>query len=258
MTPRTAPTSRTFVLVHGAWHDGRVWRRVVPLLEARGHRVLTPSLTGHGDRAHLLGPDVGLSTHVEDVLTTIADHDLTDVVLVGHSYAGMVVSAVAHRIPDRISHLVFVDAMVPTHGESALDVMPVTRLMIDAAADPAHPWRIPPLPEMPAPRGLFGVTAPEDLAWLRPTLGDESVRCFLEPVVMDDPAADAIPRTHILCVGAGPAADHPAAEPVVRRPVPARGPDGTPSRIRELPTGHDCMITEPAALTELLLEAGSP
>src|SRR5882757_3615170 len=109
----------TFLLVHGAWHSGRCWERVAPLLEAAGHRVSAPSLTGFGDRAHLLGPEVGLDTHVDDVVRTILDEDLTDVVLVGHSYAGLVVSSAANRVPDRIGRLVYLDAMVPLDGESA-------------------------------------------------------------------------------------------------------------------------------------------
>jgi pimeloyl-ACP methyl ester carboxylesterase len=107
----TRPT--TYVLVHGAWHDERSWDRVAPLLTARGHRVFAPSLTGHGDKAHLLGPDVGLTTHTEDVVDLILDHALNDVVLVGHSYAGMVISGAANRIPERISRLVYLDAPSP-------------------------------------------------------------------------------------------------------------------------------------------------
>jgi len=231
----------TFLLVHGAWHSGRAWDRVVPLLEAAGHRAYAPSLTGHGDRAHLLGPGVGLDTHVDDVLRLIADQDLTDVVLVGHSYAGMVVSAVAHRVPDRIAELVFLDAMVPADGETVIDVVPFTQALIDQAAGSDAPWRIPPLPEMPPPAGLFGVTDPADLAWLRGMLSDEPVRCFQQPVRLDNPAAARIPRTHIHCVGGG--AGGPA-----RRPVPPA------ERVWELATGHDSMITQPAGLAELLLK----
>jgi pimeloyl-ACP methyl ester carboxylesterase len=238
--------AKTAVLVHGAWHDGSAWDRVAALLTAAGHRVFAPSLTGHGDRAHLLGPEVGLTTHVDDIAGLILEHDLRDVVLAGHSYAGMVVSGVANRVPDRISKLVYIDAMVPTHGENAIDVMPLTQVLIDGAAGTDQPWRIPPLPELPAPHGLFGVTDPEDIAWLRTTLTDESVRCFRQPVEMDDPAQAAIPRVHILCVGG-------EREGVTRRPVPPVQPDGAPSRVHELKSGHDCMITEPRALSELLL-----
>jgi pimeloyl-ACP methyl ester carboxylesterase len=220
----------TFLLVHGAWHSGRCWDRVVPRLEAAGHRVLAPSLTGYGDQAHLLSPDVGLGTHIDDVVRLLEDQD--DVVLVGHSYAGMVISGAANRVPERIARLVFLDAMVPEDGETAADVIPVTKQLIDSAVDG---WRVPPM-------GLFGVTDPDDVAWLRSMLSDQPVRCLTEPVRLDNPAAKAIPRTHIHCVGGEPSG-------TTRRPVPTGEP------VRELPTGHDCMITLPAELTELLLEA---
>ncbi|MFJ6393402.1 alpha/beta fold hydrolase [Streptomyces sp. NPDC091972] len=242
--------TKTYVLVHGAWHSGRVWDRVVPLLTRAGHRVFAPSLTGHGEKQHLLTPDVDLDTHVGDIVALLGEWDLTNVVLVGHSYAGMVISGVASKVPDRIAHLVYVDAMVPTDGESALDVIPEkTQRLIDAAAASDAPWRIPPVPEMPAPMGLFGVTEPADTAWLRTMLSDESVRCFLQPVRLDNPAMEAISRTHIHCVGIAP-------EDVTRRPVPAVQPGGATSQVWELQSGHDCMVTVPDALTDLLLKAG--
>ncbi|QFZ18360.1 alpha/beta fold hydrolase [Saccharothrix syringae] len=239
----------TFLLVHGAWHSGRCWERVVPLLESAGHRVFAPSLTGCGDKAHLLGPEVGLDTHVADVVGLITGEDLSDVVLVGHSYAGLVISSAANEVPDRIAHLVYLDAMVPEDGETAIDVQPVTKELIDLAARDGDGWRIPPLPELPPPHGLFGVTDPADVAWLRGMLSDQPVRCLQQPVRLDNPAAAAIPRTHVHCVGAVPAG-------ITRRPVPAVQPNGSPARVRELRTGHDCMITTPVELSELLLEVG--
>ncbi|GAA4529023.1 alpha/beta fold hydrolase [Amycolatopsis samaneae] len=189
---------------------------------------------------------MGLDTHVDDVAKLISDEDLTDVVLVGHSYAGLVISSVANRIPDRIAHLVYLDAMVPEDGESALDVMPVTQRLIDLAEESGDGWRVPPMPEQPAPLGLFGVTDPADIAWLRTILSDQPVRCLRQPVHLDNPAAHAIERTHIHCVGAKPAG-------IDRRPVPAIQPNGSPARVWELPTGHDCMITMPGELVELLV-----
>lgn len=237
----------TFLLVHGAWHSGRCWERVVPLLEAAGHRVFAPSLTGYGDKAHLLGPDVGLGTHVDDVVGLLEREDLAEVILVGHSYAGLVISSAAHRVPERVGHLVYLDAMVPEDGESAVDVMPVTQHLIDLAAQSGDGWRVPPMPEAPPPFGLFGVTDPADVAWLRTILSDHPVRCLQQPVRLGNPAADAIARTHIHCVGAKPAG-------VSRRPVPAVQPNGSPSEVWELPTGHDCMITMPVELSGLLLK----
>jgi len=234
----------TYLLVHGAWHTGEVWDRVVPLLTDAGHRAFAPSLTGHGDRAHLLGPDVGLDTHVDDVVRLIVEQNLTDVVLVGHSYAGLVVSSVANRVPERLAHLVYLDAMVPADGETAIDVMPVVQVTIDLAARTDVPWRIPPLPELPAPRGLFGVTDPADAAWLRTLLSDESALCFQQPVRLDNPATSRVPRTHIHCTVGAPE----------RRPLPPVQPNGDPVQVWELPTGHDCMITMPSDLSELLLK----
>jgi pimeloyl-ACP methyl ester carboxylesterase len=240
----------TYLLVHGSWHDGRCWDRVVPLLETAGHRVFAPTLTGYGDKAHLLGPEVGLDTHVDDVVGLIEEEDLTDELLVGHSYAGLVVTSVANAVPDRIAHLVYLDAMVPEDGETAVDVMPVSQFLIHQAKSSPSGWRIPPMPEQPAPYGLFGVTDPDDVAWLRTTLSDMPVLCLQQPVHLDDPATRAIRRTHI----------HNTVAPdgIVSRPVPALQPNGEPSEVRELPTGHDSMITMPVELSELLLEVASP
>ncbi len=238
---------RTYVLVHGAWHDRRSWDRLVPILEGAGHLVFTPELTGHGSTRDRLNPDVALSTHADDVIGLIRRQELSNVILVGHSYAGMVISAVANEIPERIARLVYVDAMVPTDGENAVDVMPVTQYMIDAAAQTAQPWRIPPLPEFPAPVGLFGVIDPEDMAWVRTMLSDESIRCFQQAVRLDHPAFNSIAQAHIHCVGSEP-------EGFTRRPVPSTQPNGQPSRVDELRAGHDCMITAPKELAEILLQ----
>ncbi|MEV4172536.1 alpha/beta hydrolase [Nonomuraea sp. NPDC049709] len=239
----------TYLLVHGAWHSGQCWERVVPLLASAGHRVLAPSLTGYGDKAHLLGPDVGLDTHVGDIVGLITGEDLTDVILVGHSYAGLVISSVAHQVPDRIAHLVYLDAMVPEDGETAVDVQPMTQALIDRAAGSGAGWRIPPLPELPPPVGLFGVTDPADAAWLRTLLSDQPVRCLQQPVRLDNPAANTIPRTHIHCVAGVP-------EGITRRPVPPIQPNGSPAQVWELETGHDCMITMPVELSDLLRKLG--
>ncbi|MFD5653113.1 alpha/beta fold hydrolase [Streptomyces sp. NPDC127039] len=233
-----------YVLVHGAWHGGACWGRTAPLLESAGHQVHAPSLTGLGDRAHLLGPGVGLDTHVEDIVGLILAEDLTEVILVGHSYAGMIVSAVTDRVPERISHAVYVEALVPADGESAADVLPVYQVefMIQLAERSGDGWRIPPLPELPPPAGLFGVTDPDDVAWLRGTLSDQPLRTLQQPVRLVNPGADRVPRTHIHCAGGE------------RRAVPPLQPNGEPVVVWELDTGHDCMITDPEGLTALLLK----
>jgi pimeloyl-ACP methyl ester carboxylesterase len=116
------PRMTAFVLVHGAYGGAVSWRRVVPLLRQRGHDVFAPSLTGLGDRAHLGGPQTDLSTHIQDIVGIIEHWDLHDVVLVGHSYGGFVVAGVADRVPERIAHLVFLDAFLPRDGEAVLDL----------------------------------------------------------------------------------------------------------------------------------------
>ncbi|MFK4264650.1 alpha/beta fold hydrolase [Streptomyces milbemycinicus] len=239
----------TYLLVHGAWHSGQCWERVTPLLASAGHRVSAPTLTGYGEKAHLLSPEVGLDTHVEDVVRLITEEDLNEVILVGHSYAGLVISSAANQIPDRIAHLVYLDAMVPEDGETAADVMPVTQNLIDRALASDSGWRVPPLPEFPPPMGLFGVTDPADVAWLRTMLSDQPVRCLQQPVRLDNPAVNTIPRTHIHCVVGEP-------EGITRRPVPPIQPNGAPAQVWELATGHDCMITTPVELTDLLLKLG--
>ncbi|MFF0159932.1 alpha/beta fold hydrolase [Streptomyces sp. NPDC005263] len=238
----------TFLLVHGAWHSGECWERVVPLLASAGHRVLTPSLTGYGDKVPLLSPEVGLDTHVDDIVRLIVEEDLTEVVLVGHSYAGLVISSAANQVPDRIAHLVYLDAMVPEDGESAADVQPAAQALIDQAAQSDSGWRVPPLPELPPPFGLFGVTDRADVAWLRTMLSDQPVRCLQQPVHLDNPAVNTIPRTHIHCAV--------KPEGIPRRSVPAIQPNGGPAQVWELPTGHDCMITMPVELANLLLKLG--
>src|SRR5262249_14497470 len=112
----------TYVLVHGAWHGGWCWKKVTPLLRASGYAVFTPTLTGLGERSHLLSPEVSLHTHIQDVVAVVEYEDLREVMLVGHSYGGMVITGVAERVPARLSQLVYLDAFVPEHGQALLDL----------------------------------------------------------------------------------------------------------------------------------------
>ncbi len=137
-------TSATFVLVHGAWHGGWCYARVAGLLRARGHTVFTPTLTGQGERAHLLSGSINLSTHIEDVLGVFAFERLDDVVLAGHSYGGMVITGVADRIPERIRALAYLDAFVPENGQSLFDIyIPATRSAFSTVPVPAAGLRCP-------------------------------------------------------------------------------------------------------------------
>jgi len=134
----------TYLICHGAWSGGWSWKKMRPLLRAAGHEVLTPSYTGLGERAHLAHPLVDLETHIEDILAVIATEDLRDIILVGHSYGGMVATGVADRVPDRVRHLVYLDAFVPADGQSLQDLVGAAPV-----AAPVDGWLIPPNPPAP-------------------------------------------------------------------------------------------------------------
>src|SRR4051812_10914914 len=152
----------TFVIVHGAWSGAHAWRWIRPLLRAAGHDVYTPSLTGLGERAHLAQPSTDLDTHVTDVEAMLRCEDLRHVVLVGHSYGGMVITGVADRCPERLAQLVYLDAEVPLDGESELDLVPAEerRGYEEAARERGDGWRIPPPFPDPLPPGL-----PPEFVW---------------------------------------------------------------------------------------------
>lgn len=137
----------TFVLVHGGFSGGWVWKSVRAYLEGKKHRVYTPTLTGLGERAHLISPILDLDTHIQDVVNVLHYEDLTNVVMVGNSYSGMVITGVADRLPERIAHLIYVDAFVPEQGESVFDlVTPSLRSQFIAQANTqGDGWRVSPL-----------------------------------------------------------------------------------------------------------------
>jgi pimeloyl-ACP methyl ester carboxylesterase len=150
----------TYVLVHGSWAGGWSWERLRPLLEAKGHRVLAPSLSGLADRGHLAGQEIGLTTHIEDISRLLEWEQLTDVVLVGHSYGGMVITGVAGRVPDRLAHLVYLDAFRPEPGESAFDILPNLPALF-GEPPPEHPWGWK-LIDVTA----LGITDPAEVEWI--------------------------------------------------------------------------------------------
>ena len=147
----------TFLLVHGSMAGGWTWNHVRPLLEDAGHRVIAPTLTGMGDRAHLATPDTNLSTNIDDIAALLASESLTDVVLVGHSYGGMVISGV---ISDRVAQRVYVDAFLPVEGESAWDIFPWQREVFDAMRLPDLPWLV----KAPDVAAFFPDLTPEQAA----------------------------------------------------------------------------------------------
>lgn len=228
-----------FVLVHGAWHGGWCWRRVTPLLRAAGHEVFTPTLTGLGDRTHLLHPGVGLQTHVRDVVALLDAEDLDDVVLVGHSYAGMVISGVAQLRPHLLRRRIYLDAFLPEDGECAIDLLPdhIAGHYRESVAGPGFGWLIP-------PRSLqvLGVTAQDDLDWLSPRLTPHPWRTYTEPVQAGQ-AMDGVPAAFVECVD-WMRVFTPYAERARRKGFP----------VQTLATGHEAMVTAPAELARLLLE----
>ena len=160
----------TFVLVHPAWFGGWCWKKVSPLLHARGHAVHTP-LTGLGERVHLARPEVGLDTHVDDVVNLLTYEDLHDVVLVGTSSGGVVITGVVDRVPERIGHLVYLDAFVPEDGQSMLDIIPPERrpVMEKLVQTEGHGWLLPrfaPAPWETFARESWRISDEADLRWM--------------------------------------------------------------------------------------------
>jgi pimeloyl-ACP methyl ester carboxylesterase len=237
----------TFVLVHGSLHGGWCWKRVVPRLRTAGHDVFTPTLSGLGERVHLVHPGIDLDTHIQDVLGVLEYEDLHDVVLVGHSYGTMVITGAADRLPGRIAHLVYLDGVMTRDGKAALDFFPegvraAWRALVDADGDG---WLLPP----PADLTGFGVTAEEDAAWVHSKLVPQPFKTFTQPLRLTNIAGFGGPKTYIACV------DAPAAgwrDAMIER---VRAEHGW--RYRELATGHDAMITAPSQLADLLLETTS-
>jgi len=233
----------TYVLVHGAWHGGWCWRRARRLLEASGGLVYTPTLTGVGDRAHLASREIGLETHVADVLAVLEMEDLADVVLVGHSYAGMVVTAVADRAARRIARLVYLDAVVPRDGQCLYDCASpqVKAYFEEQATTGGDGWLVP---AAAATAKFLGLTRDEDLRWVMPRLTPHPVRTFREAVRLSA-APPPVPRRYINCIG-----DKPLGQP---RTAQAEGI----ADYRELRTGHDAMVTAAGEVAALLRENGN-
>lgn len=224
----------TYVLVHGAWGGSYGWRKVRPLLQSAGHSVFTPSLTGLGERSHLASPQVNLSTHIQDVCNTLFYEDLQDVILVGHSYGGMVVAGVADRMPERIKHLVFLDAFVPGNGQSLRDIG-------GNAGNDSPDWQVPPR----------RTSEPSD-EWNLARRGPHPRGCFEEKLTLQAQLESRpFSRTYIVATG---------------RPDPSPVFDKTADRLRDLANwtvreiagGHGMTRTNPDGLFRLLQELFPP
>lgn len=242
-----------YILVHGGWHGAWCWDKVVPLLQAAGHQVYTPTLTGLGEQAALLTPEVGLDTHIQDVVNLIETKDLQHGILVGHSYSGMVITGVADCVPGRIAHLVYLDAAVPRDGQSLADLAPLmgTILRRDAKKN-GDGWRVNPPREKPLGKGgLFDVTEEPDLSLVRSKVTPQSLKTFMQPLhITHKDAVATIPHTFIECTRRGMVVS-------LLRQIFMRGTLNEPGwNRRTLASGHDAMLIAPRALADLLLEIG--
>lgn len=237
-----------FVLVHGAWHGGWCWQRVAAPLAGAGHRVHAVTLTGLGERAHLLSPAITLETHIADVLGVIEAEELHDVVLAVHSYAGMLGTAVADRLAGRLAHLVYVDAVVPQPGEAWSSThTPATREARLAACLASQDYTIAP----PDP-SVFGL-AGDDHAWVARRQVPHPGHTYSAPLAFDPARVARVARTFIDCTQ--PAlATLDASRRRVRDPHFWNGlwQGGGGARVVELATGHDPMVSAPQALADIL------
>ncbi len=235
----------TYVLVHGGAHGGWCYGPVARILRASGHAVHTPTLTGLGERSHLLRGDIDLDFHVRDVVSVLHYEDLREVVLVGHSYGGMVITGVADRAADRVGHLVYLDAAMPVNGESLADI---AAPLMDAAhremrvVDGIELVLFPGTEPMPN----YGVTDPDDIAWMSERLTPHPWKCFTQPLrLTNEDALSKIPQSVICCT----------STLAFRPPRMERARDA--GRLWHLDTAHDLMISEPEAVAELLLRVGT-
>lgn len=182
----TSSRGSIYVIVHGAWGGSWAFKKIDSLLTAQGHLVYRPSLTGQGERVHLASPEINLTTHINDVVNTILFEDLNNIILVGHSYGGMVISGVAERVHDRIRKLIYLDAMVPEDGETVMGIM-------DPDGDRLKPmikgdFLVPPWvkPDQDAPKDV-----------------PHPLRTLTEPIVLKNAEAKKIPATYILTIDPG-------------------------------------------------------
>jgi pimeloyl-ACP methyl ester carboxylesterase len=237
--PSVAGTA-VFVLVHGPWSGAHGFHLVRRRLWAAGHEAYTPSLTGVGERVHLTGPGVGLGTHVADVVNQILYVDLDDVVLVGFSYGGAVVTAALPHLADRVAHLVYVDAFVPADGESVRVLVggpPLGPITL------GQPWLVPPVPR--------AYDDPDEAAFADARRVDHPARCFVEPVAVPRPLEDhPFSRTYIRAIA--DVADAPGAAAFDAAADHAR--TSSAWRYHGIATNHMIAQNRPDELVTILLD----
>ena len=229
----------TFVLVHGAWHGGWCWRRVSDLLEAKGHKVFAPTLTGLGERSHLMRAGINVSTHATDVVNLIKWERLSGVVLCGHSYGGFVISGVAEQVGPAIASIVFLDAFVPDNSDAVPDLTgPAVLEAIRAAqlkGDPGVP---------PRPAAAFGVNE-KDRAWVDSLTGPQPIGTFIEKIALTGARERIAKKAYIRAKNY----DNPGFDKAL-----GKLKSNPAWRIYEAPCGHDVMVDMPERLVEILLE----
>lgn len=232
---------RTYVLVHGAGHGGWCWKRVAQALRAAGHEVHCPTLAGLADRAHLLAPGLDLETHVREIAGLLEFEDLREVILVGHSYGGMVITGAADRAAGRIARMVYLDAAIPVDGEALVDVSPGLLTLagdvrvIDGVALGLFPDG--------SAGAIYGLAGSPDEAWAMARLTPHPWKTVLQPLrLRNADALAAIPRSIVNCTRS-----------LQGRPAEIRWRWTAADDVHELDTGHDLMLTEPGAVSRILL-----
>jgi pimeloyl-ACP methyl ester carboxylesterase len=230
----------TFVLVHGAWHGSWCWKRVRKTLQSQNHDVFTPTLTGIGERSHLLSPHVDLETHVADVVNLIRWEELGDVVLCGHSYGGCVITGAAERVPERLRALVYLDAFVLQDGQGVHDVLPppVRDAQLAAARETGDGWKVAPITAE-----FFNVNV-ADRAWVNAQCTPQPLATFRQRLALRNeiPAAKV---THVLATGYDQ-----SPFPPFHALAKAKG-----WKTATIPCGHDAMLDRPDDVVRILRDA---
>jgi pimeloyl-ACP methyl ester carboxylesterase len=238
------------VLVHGAWQTAGTWDLVLPKLRAKGHSVAVPLLTGLENDRGQLSPSIELSTHIDNVVTALDRGNLSDVVLVGHGYAGMIITGVAESAPSRVRRLVYVDGFVPSDGQSLIDFLPggIAQKLRTQANNTGDGWR---LAAGERELDLWGLDPGPERTFVRARLSEFSLRCFEEPIRLPMNSAAKLQRTYIACLTGSY-----LVRPVIKSIGDRVQQEGW--TYHELPTGHFCHVEMPDAFVSKLLEGEGP
>ena len=231
-----ATSAKTFLVCHGAWSAGWAWKKMHPLMQAAGHRLVTPSYTGLGERAHLAHQGLDLESHIQDMLNVIQYEDLREIVLVGHSYGGMVATGVADRARDKVAQLIYIDAFVPGDGQSLFDLNESGRAPLQKAAKEGDGWRVPPMQTPPD-------TSPADVEWLAARRVQMPIKCFETRLKLQGGAL-TLPRSYIYATRITPADTF--------GPFAKRAKNDPAWRYFEIDASHAPNVTAPEALMALL------